>query len=449
MHLLNYYLDHFENLLDNVIDTDKNVILLGDLNIDLLKASPTSRISRICERYDIENVVQEPTRITSLTAALPDPIYMNNLSILRNSMILPSFCSDHCLTLIEIKFSTARQKAYSKVIFDYESGDYASANMYLQGKNWNESFKNLHNTIKIIGLIFNQEVQHVMDTYIQKRKVLVIHRDKPWITTCIKAKMRKRNRDYKKAKSRNLVSDWKKFKELRNEMIDPKKHIFKSLHNYMHDHAILTDQRSGLRIKDSTINQLLLLYDEIVKNLDKGKDVRFIFCDVSKAFDRVWHMGLLYKLRKYGTKENQKLRDDLDALEQYSRRDLLRIKGMSDSGNDETSEKTTELVTELVRSIDSNYRDGDTIRSHRIGTPRSNPGDNKNTVPRQIIVRLRDPAIIQRDGYSNGLWTFLGDLSSQARDRWLEIESRQAPKDKLITYAESEAAKKSGANGQS
>jgi hypothetical protein len=52
--------------------------------------------------------------------------------------------------------------------------------------------------------------------------------------------------------------------------------------------------------RDSTINQLLVIYDVIIKNLDIGKDVRFIFCDISKAFDRVWHRGLLYKLRKYG-----------------------------------------------------------------------------------------------------------------------------------------------------
>ena len=36
------------------------------------------------------------------------------------------------------------------------------------------------------------------------------------------------------------------------------------------------------------------------KTLDDGKEVRAIFCDISKAFDRVWHRGLLYKLRQAG-----------------------------------------------------------------------------------------------------------------------------------------------------
>jgi hypothetical protein len=41
-----------------------------------------------------------------------------------------------------------------------------------------------------------------------------------------------------------------------------------------------------------------------MSNLDIGKDIRFIFCDISKAFDRVWHTGLLYKLRKIGIDGN-------------------------------------------------------------------------------------------------------------------------------------------------
>jgi hypothetical protein len=80
--------------------------------------------------------------------------------------------------------------------------------------------------------------------------------------------------------------------------------IFKHLHNYLLRYNILSDDQSGFRHRDSTINQLLVIYDVIMKNLDIGKDVRFIFCDISKAFDRVWHRGLLYKLRKYGIKGN-------------------------------------------------------------------------------------------------------------------------------------------------
>ena len=34
--------------------------------------------------------------------------------------------------------------------------------------------------------------------------------------------------------------------------------------------------------------------------MDRGRDVRFVCCDVSKAFDKVWHTGLLFKLKQTG-----------------------------------------------------------------------------------------------------------------------------------------------------
>ena len=51
---------------------------------------------------------------------------------------------------------------------------------------------------------------------------------------------------------------------------------------------------------DCTINQLLLLYHELCLAVDQQKEVRVIFLDISKAFDKVWHDGLLHKLRKVG-----------------------------------------------------------------------------------------------------------------------------------------------------
>ena len=38
----------------------------------------------------------------------------------------------------------------------------------------------------------------------------------------------------------------------------------------------------------------------ISKALDEGKEIRVIFFDISKAFDRVWHRDFLYKLKKNG-----------------------------------------------------------------------------------------------------------------------------------------------------
>ena len=51
---------------------------------------------------------------------------------------------------------------------------------------------------------------------------------------------------------------------------------------------------------DSTINQLTNLYNTFCHALHDGKEVRAVFCDSSKAFDRVWHSGLLHKLQAAG-----------------------------------------------------------------------------------------------------------------------------------------------------
>jgi hypothetical protein len=48
------------------------------------------------------------------------------------------------------------------------------------------------------------------------------------------------------------------------------------------------------------VNQLISILNDFEKAIDDGKEIIIIFCDISKAFDRVWHKGLLYKLKSIG-----------------------------------------------------------------------------------------------------------------------------------------------------
>ena len=41
-------------------------------------------------------------------------------------------------------------------------------------------------------------------------------------------------------------------------------------------------------------------YHTICEAVDKGKEIRAVICDISKAFDRVLHKGLFYNLRCMG-----------------------------------------------------------------------------------------------------------------------------------------------------
>ena len=81
-----------------------------------------------------------------------------------------------------------------------------------------------------------------------------------------------------------------------------KRLIFNSMFNFFRQNNIFTKRQSGFIPGDSCVTQLLSITHEIYQSFDCSltRDVKRVFFDISKAFHKIWHEGLLFKLQSYG-----------------------------------------------------------------------------------------------------------------------------------------------------
>ena len=67
---------------------------------------------------------------------------------------------------------------------------------------------------------------------------------------------------------------------------------------YFIENNLISENQSGFKPGNSCVNQLITITHEIFSKFDDNYEVGGVFLDISKAFDKVWHEGIIHKLKR-------------------------------------------------------------------------------------------------------------------------------------------------------
>ena len=98
-------IDIFESLLQEIEMENKEIVILGDVNCDLLKDTPdyqTRKLNGVCSSFDLQQLITEATRVTESTETLLDHIYTNNIDKVNGSGVIHTGLSDHSMIYVNL-----------------------------------------------------------------------------------------------------------------------------------------------------------------------------------------------------------------------------------------------------------------------------------------------------------------------------------------------------------
>lgn len=76
--------------------------------------------------------------------------------------------------------------------------------------------------------------------------------------------------------------------------------LLKRLNHFEDDNQIFIQEQCGFRSRLSTVHQVIRITEKITFGFNQNKSTGIVLLDLKKAFDSVWHHGLIHKLIKHG-----------------------------------------------------------------------------------------------------------------------------------------------------
>ena len=198
---VNHFTVDLENAI-NSIEKHKSLLLLGDINIDIIKQDdePTLNYTTMLLSYNMTPLITYPTRVTSHSATCLDHIFFRYNKKTHLTQITPGilFCdiTDHLSTFLFIKHKSTHTQAERPQVRIFSEKNCANFITNINRINWEELFlpnQDWHSIfITNIRQIFNRSFPYKQ---LSRKRA----KDKPWITKGLKVSIKEKNRLYKKS----------------------------------------------------------------------------------------------------------------------------------------------------------------------------------------------------------------------------------------------------------
>ena len=111
----NTFKNDLSKLLDEATQLGQNLVCIGDLNCDLLHPLVNNKQGKclldLCDVYDLDSLVNEPTRISENKASCTDVILSNVPPFMKNSGVIDTGLSDHNLVYTVLNAKLLRPRA--------------------------------------------------------------------------------------------------------------------------------------------------------------------------------------------------------------------------------------------------------------------------------------------------------------------------------------------------
>ena len=130
-----------EDSIDLAFDTNiSNITITGDFNLDISKQASYRKINDLCQHFNLEQIITEPTNYTENPMSIIDLFLVSNKNRVLLSGVGEPFLDQniryHCPIYCVYNFDKVITPSFTRHIYLYHRGDYETLALELTGTDW-------------------------------------------------------------------------------------------------------------------------------------------------------------------------------------------------------------------------------------------------------------------------------------------------------------------------